>query len=280
MLNRKMLQIEQFEKGQVWMITGGARRAAKVLDVSPTVITRPGEGGSPPIKEARTAVTVQICTPARTIDGFVTSDEATVSMAYRKACMANFGYDMWQETWIDVPREKHDDNPRIKMDGQWEYMVRVHAVTGRHGAHEGKYKSGRITGQEVFGVLLAEDMVPAGLFDVLADDAETQAQLDLQLQHDQWKAAYEADQVASKREARLGNCADNKQWGPVSKLKMHAQICRLQVEDLGDGSFNEHLRTAIATYLRSLEINPWDVYEMKRDDFQEAVDDARRKMPQ
>ena len=42
MLNRKMLQIEQFEKDQVWMLTSGARRAAKVLDVKPIVITRAG----------------------------------------------------------------------------------------------------------------------------------------------------------------------------------------------------------------------------------------------
>jgi len=273
-----MLQIEQFEKDQVWILTNGPKRAAQVLEKKVIMVSRPGEKGRPPIKEQRTAVTVKVCSPARSIDGFVDTDEATFAMNNRRRCMRDYGYDMWQEVWIDEPRQTYNPNPRIKNDDQWEYMVRVHQVIGRHGAHEGQYKAGRITGSEVDGILVPADKVPTGLFDDLGDDVKTQKELDRARLKQDLRLEIEKELKVAKQEVRQGDCAEYLQWGPVSKLKSQARACGVRAEDIGDGRFCEKLRHGIAEYLRGLGINPWDVYELPKDEFRDALNAAKLKV--
>ena len=48
-----MLAIEQFEKDQVWILTNGPKRVAKILEAKQTMITKPGGPGQPSRRKAR-----------------------------------------------------------------------------------------------------------------------------------------------------------------------------------------------------------------------------------
>ncbi len=273
-----MLQIEQFKEGQVWLLTNGPKRIARVISIEQVIRSRKIEVGQAPVQEVKIAVTCEVVTPAKPIKGFVTAEEADVNLVYRQLNLERFGYDMWTETWINIMRETVFDNPRIQNNDQWEPMVQVERVTGRHGAHEGRYKSGRITGHQVSGILLDPDLVPDDLFADIGADEATQAEKDAAHLKDEIIAEYKLQVVADEKEMRRGDAAECTQWKPASRLKMQMSICGIEKPDSSLGNFNEKSRAMLKTYLVGIGIDPWDVMDNERPEFQEAVDAARQKM--
>ena len=276
-----MLGIGNLDVGQVWAITSGAKRVAKVLSLGETEISIPSDKPNrPPTLEMRKTATVQACTPAKPIPGFVTPEEADQGMVHRLRCKDDFGYDMWREVWIVTSRERvvRQDRPRV-IEGDWEWILKVHEVIGRHARHEQKAAHGRIAGAVVDGALINPDNVHPQLFDKLGKDEETQAELKQKAHDEAVIAAYEKLKAAKDKEKRQGPANEAKEWGPSSKLKTQLDICGLQRPDKSDGKFNERARALLSPYLNSIGINPWNIMTLNPAKFKEAVEVARQKMP-
>ena len=276
-----MLKIEDFEKGQTWITTAGPRRIVKVLDVGTIDLMVGGSNDDekPPERKTFRSIRVKATTPIYKVPGHVDADEADITRQRRKVIRANFGDDMWEETWVEITRKKLPiENPRLKAKG-WEQILQVHSCQGRHERNEGQYKGQRIAGTLVDGIKIPPEDVHAKMFDTLDAEEVTQREKEQAVHDAKVIKRWQEQQALEARDARLGDCADNKKWAPVARLKMQAKICHLQVEDTGDGKLNHKFRHAIAEYLRSLGINPWEVYELGKEEFKARVDEARMKMP-
>ena len=133
-----MMNINDIQVGQVWLITNNAKRVAKILSLDEIEIEIPStENDKPPTKEIRKTATALICTPARPISGHVTDREADQGLVHRLRCKNDFDYDMWWETWIDVARHPVvlEGKPHVN-EKVWEWILKVHEVRGRATRHE------------------------------------------------------------------------------------------------------------------------------------------------
>jgi hypothetical protein len=275
-----MVKLGDFQVGQAWIITNQAKRVAKILSIGQAEIeVIASESGRPPTKETRGTVTALVCTPAKPVPGYITTEEADQGMAHRLWCKEDFNYDMWTETWIDTARNPVilTGRPRV-LEKTWEWVLKVHRVEGRAARHEQLGAPGRLLGTMIDGVLIPETDVHPQLFDELGINEKTQAELEMAAHDRQVIENHERSRAAKVQEDRKGDCADNTAWGPVTKLKMQAGICGIEVHDSKDGIYNTKLRIALSTHLKQIGVNPWDVCGMSREPFQEAVDIARQKM--
>ena len=287
-----MMKMNDLEVGQAWLITNNAKRVAKVLSLGEVEVEIPSEDPEkPPTRETRKIATALICTPARPVPGHIDQREADQGLVHRLRCKRDFDYDTWQETWIETARHPVilEGKPRVN-ETTWEWIIKVHEVKGRAARHEqigscGKLGPGDASGRKLFsgtvvdGVLIPPEDVHPQLFDEIGINEKTQAELD-QIAHDKKVIEeYKISEAAKAKEARKGNAAECKDWGPSSKLKAQLAICGLEKPTTETGNFNELARAMLSTCLISLGIDPWNVMLLGGEDFKEAVDNARQKMP-
>jgi len=285
-----MSLISDFEVGSVWMVTTECKRVAKVLSAGEVEVWIPSlVQNQPPTRDTRRIVTVQVCTPAKEVPGHVSKDEADQGLIHRLRCKDFFDYDMWEEDWIDTPRERVVLSPKPKQyENDWIRVVTVHKVRGRADVHEAVGSSGKLgptrgkldSGTTVEAVLIPPEDVHPQLFAELGEDEKTQTELD-QIAHDNEVIEnFKKQEAAKAKEARKGNAAECKTWGPNMKLKAQLRICGLTKPDKELGNFNDKARAMLATYLPTLGINPWDIMDLETAEFQVVIDDARKAMPQ
>ena len=286
-----MVKINEFEVGQVWMVTTKSKRVAKVLAVGQEEVEIPdADPTKPPSKQMRGTVHVRIVTPSRPIRGWVTSAEADENLNHRLNNLDIFGYDMWEEVWIDCQRNRVVLGPRPRVyEKEWEWVLKVHRVIGRHAKHETTPSGSKLgpmgaeykffgTGTVIDAVLIPPGDVHPQLFDELGVNEKTQAQLDMEAHDKQVIAEHEKKKAAEAKEARKGDAAECQQWAPSSRLKMQLDVCGLDRPGAEHGHFNMKARASLATYLKSIGVNPWDVMDMNREEFTEAVGAARSLM--
>jgi len=287
-----MVKLGDFEVGQTWLITNQAKRVARILATGRIEVEVPAsEPTKPPTKEMRGTVTALICTPAKPIPGHVTAEEADQGLVHRLRCKNDFGYDMWQEVWMDHPRHPVilTGKPRV-IEDEWEWVLRVHQVIGRHDRHEKMGAHGKLgprntkpkflgSGTTIDGILIPPEDVHPQLFEELGVDEKTQAQLEMAAHDKAVIENYEKQKAIDAKEARTGDASLCKDWGPNMKLKAQLGICGLERPSADGGNFNELARTILSTYLKGIGVNPWDVMLLTPEDFKEAVDTARQKMP-
>ncbi len=285
--------IDVFEVGSAWVVTTECKRVAKILSTGTVTVEVRVDPRLPPIKQTRRIVTALICTPSKPVPGHVTTAQADQNLFHRLDSKELFDYDQWQETWIETPRERYviqQGKPR-QIEDDWIWVVTVHEVKGRtasHEAHASPYKLGPKadrsgmkvdSGTTIEAVLVPPEDVHPQLFDVLGKDEQTQSEIDKDKERRAWIEQYKKQVVADEQEARKGDCSLNTSWKPVTKLKMQMDVCGLELEDTGSGDYNARIRVLLSAYLKGIGINPWDVYEMGRVEFTEAVETARQKMP-
>ncbi len=284
--------IDVFEVGSAWVVTTECKRVAKILSTGTVDVEVRVDPRLPPIKQTRRIVTALVCTPSKPVPGHVTDSEADQNLYHRLDSKELFEYDHWQETWIETPRERYivqGGKPR-QIENDWIWVVTVHRVVGRaaiHEAHASPYKLGpkadrdgiKIdSGTTIEAVLIPPDDVHPQLFDELGKDEKTQSEIDKQKERGAWIDEYKKEEAAKAKEARRGDPAKCVAWGGASVLKMHLNICGLEKPDKDSGHFNETSRTLLKQYLQGLGIDPWDVMDLGRPEFQGVIDNARKAL--
>lgn len=279
------MRIEEFSKGQVWMLTSGPKRVALVVDTG-TIFKDVQVGkGQPPVRQVFGTVTVEVCSPCLPISGHITSHEADVNRRYRLDCIDHFNYDGWTEEWIDHVAERVilEGKPRV-VEGEWIHIVKVNDVVGRHGAHESKGKSGSIRGMVIQAVRIADEDVPVGLFDPMGKDDLTQRQIEKERERQEIIAESDRQRAAEKAASRSGDPATYTAWGPWSRLKMQATILDLEMPTAFNKDKCAFLREALAAQLIVLGVDPFDdstgtrVMDMGKEEFKDAIDNARSRV--
>ncbi len=288
-----MMKMNDLEVGQAWLITNNAKRVARILSLGEVEVEIPStEHDKPPTKEMRKIATALICTPARPIPGHVDSKEADQGLVHRLRCKNDFDYDTWQETWIETARHPVvlEGKPHVNEE-VWEWILKVHEVNGRAARHEeigacGKLGPGDGSGRKLFsgtvvdGVLIPPEDVHPQLFDEIGVNEKTQAEINQAAYDQNIINEYVISEAAKAKESRKGNAAEYTGWKPFPKLRAQARICGLPVPGKEDGDVNQKLRTALATYLPTIGVNPWDVMLMDSEEFALTIEEARGKMMQ
>lgn len=272
------MKIDDFRKDQVWLMSGGPRRIVKVTSVGETVITINKGDNEEPERKTYRCIHVLATSPIYPIEGHVDGEEADITRHRRKIHREFLGGDMWTEMWIERARKRVNvQDPKIKSKG-WEFILQVRDVIGRSPQSEGGGKGGSIQNSLVDGVLIQPEDVNERMFEPFDADEKAQAQLDQETYDAMVIKKFKAEEAVKAKEARSGPCCDNPQWGPVTRLNMQAAICGVEVTDVGDGKFCEKLRKSMSIYLKTIGINPWDVFEMKKPDFEAIVTKYRDKV--
>jgi len=284
-----MSVIGDFNVGSVWMVTTECKRVAKVLSIGEETVWIPSQvQNQPPTRDVRQTVTVKVCTPSKPIRGHVTAAEADQNLNHRLDSKDLFGYDMWEEDWIDTPRERVSLSPKPKQfENDWIRVVTVQNVRDRASVHEAFGAAGKLgrtkgkldSGTTIEAVLIPPEDVHPQLFEELGGDEKTQTQLNQEAHDKAVIAEYEKSKIAENKEKRRGPANESKEWGPSSKLKMQLNVCGIPQPDKSDGKFNERARQILSEYLNSIGINPWDIMTLNPTEFKEAVETARQKMP-
>tara|TARA_Y100000310_G_scaffold343676_1_gene452420 strand:- start:503 stop:1366 length:864 start_codon:yes stop_codon:yes gene_type:complete len=274
-----MLEIGQLAKDQVYMMTLGPKRIGKVLETGSIEIEEITQTGRPPEVKTYRSATVLVTSPMFPIQNHVTEEEAANNEIHRRRVKANTGDDIWTEVWIDFQRPKMPvDNPK-EHPKTWERCIRVHDVIGRHGMNEGDGKGGSIRNQVVDGIMIPSDDVHKLMFEAVDLDEMTQAEKAKELEKKDIIEEYKRQVKAEEREARKGDPAQCKQWGPNTVLKLQLKLCGLEPpEKPSDGSsWNVAARHVLKTYLNTLGVNPWDIMALDGDEFHQMLQDARKR---
>lgn len=273
-----MLEIGHLEKDQVWIMTSSLKRIGKILEVAPIGIEEK-EVGQPPVTKVYPAAKVLVTSPIYPIPGHVDDEEAAITEKFRRVQKQNTKDDMWTETWIEIQREKPPiDNPK-EPSKSWQKCIQVYKVEGRSKINESYGKGSSITNTIIDAVLIPPEHVHQLMFTEIDLDEMSQAEKEKALERKEIREEILREMKAKEALKKRGDPVNCKEWGPRMRILMQLEQCGIPVPgNEKDGTWIIRCRTALKEHLVALGINPWEVMELKKDDFAEALLKAKKEV--